>query len=168
MANVVARLAAAPPDLVLIAQNRYVVPADANTTVRSQGEALARQIRKLPSRSRVVLIDDYPYPWNENVPTCLAAHLSDYRSCAYARAVGFVADYGQREQIASRLTGAAVIDTTAWTCPGTGACPVVINGMIVFRDNHHPTATYSASLGPALDADLAAILAQRPSASPSP
>jgi hypothetical protein len=46
----------------------------------------------------------------------------------------------------------------------------VINGLIVFRDHHHLTATYSASLGPALDAQLALILAtsSTPSASPTP
>jgi hypothetical protein len=170
MASVIARLDATPPDLVLIAQNRYFQPADDNTTVRSQGEAIAREIRKLPASSRVVLIGDYPYPWNENVPACLAAHLSDYRVCAYSRAVGFVAQFGERERIASEGTGVPVINTEAWTCPGTGSCPVVINGLIVFRDHHHLTATYSASLGAALDAQLARILATpfTPSASPTP
>jgi hypothetical protein len=159
MARVIARLDATPPDLVLIAQNRYFQPADDNTTVRSQGEAIAREIRKLPETSRVVLIGDYPYPWNENVPTCLAAHLSDYRECAFSRAVGFVAQFGEREQIASEATSVPVIDTEAWTCPGTGSCQVVINGLILFRDHHHLTATYAAWLGPALDAQLARILA---------
>ncbi len=170
VARVIARLDATPPDLVLIAQNRYFQPADDNTTVRSQGEAIAREIGKLPASSRVVLIGDYPYPWNENVPACLAAHLSDYRSCAYSRAVGFVAQFGERERIASEGNGVPVINTEAWTCPGTGSCPVVINGLIVFRDHHHLTATYSASLGPALDAQLARILAtsSAPSASATP
>jgi hypothetical protein len=45
----------------------------------------------------------------------------------------------------------------------------VINNMIVWRDEHHLTATFSASLGPAIDEQLTAILNQwakaaRPSA----
>ena len=43
-------------------------------------------------------------------------------------------------------------------CPGTGACPVVIDNMIVWRDPHHLTATFSRSLGPALDAKVVAFL----------
>jgi peptidoglycan/LPS O-acetylase OafA/YrhL len=162
LARTIALLNAAPPDLVLIAQGRYFEAADGNTTARAQGEAIAREIRKLPASSRVVMIGDYPYPWNENVPTCLAAHLSDFRPCAYTRAIGFGPDFEQREQVASALTGVPVIDTATWTCPGTGSCPVLINGMIVFRDEHHLTATYSASLGPALDAELAEILGTSP------
>jgi peptidoglycan/LPS O-acetylase OafA/YrhL len=168
LTRVLTLLDATPPDLVLIAQGRYFEAADGNTTVRSQGEAIAREIRKLPASSRVVQIGDYPYPWNENVPTCLAAHLSDYRACAYSRAIGFGPYFEQREQVASALTGAPLINTAAWTCPGTGSCPVVINGMIVFRDEHHLTATYAASLGPALDAQLTRLLGLAPGDSPAP
>jgi hypothetical protein len=38
---------------------------------------------------------------------------------------------------------------------------VVINGMIVYRDTHHLTATYCLSLAPALDSALVAILNQK-------
>jgi hypothetical protein len=44
----------------------------------------------------------------------------------------------------------------------------VINGMIVFRDQHHLTATFSASLGPVLDQKLVAILDASPGPTPSP
>jgi hypothetical protein len=43
-------------------------------------------------------------------------------------------------------------------CPGTGACPVVINNMIVYRDQHHLTATFSKTLAPVLDQKLRVIL----------
>jgi hypothetical protein len=56
------------------------------------------------------------------------------------------------------VTGAGLIDLTSAICPGTGRCPVVINNMIVWRDEHHLTATFSATLGPAIDAQLIAIL----------
>jgi hypothetical protein len=79
---------------------------------------------------------------------------------------------GTREVAASKATGAGLINLTSAICPGTGDCPVVINGMIVWRDEHHLTATFSTSLGPAIDAQLVAILnasAQpSPSAPPSP
>ena len=51
-----------------------------------------------------------------------------------------------------------LIDLTNAICPGTGACPVVINNMIVWRDQHHLTATFAASLAPEIDKQLVAIL----------
>ena len=33
-------------------------------------------------------------------------------------------------------------------------CQVVRDGMIIYRDNHHLTETFSASLAPALEAAL--------------
>ena len=66
---------------------------------------------------------------------------------------------GAREARVVAATGAGLIDLTGQVCPGTGACPVVINGMIVWRDQHHFTATFARSLGPAIDEQLVKILA---------
>jgi hypothetical protein len=125
-------------------------------------------IRKIPTSSRVVIIQDPPLPTYENVPECLSAHLSDYRKCAYSRRVGFGSAMGTREQAAAKATGAGLIDLTAAICPGTGDCPVVIDNMIVWRDEHHLTATFATSLGPFIDAQLVAILDiwARPTISP--
>jgi hypothetical protein len=66
---------------------------------------------------------------------------------------------GTREQGAAKATGAGVIDLTPYICPGTtGNCPVVLNRMIMWRDEHHLTATFSATLGPAIDVQLVNIL----------
>jgi hypothetical protein len=65
---------------------------------------------------------------------------------------------GTREKNAANQTGAGLIVLTDAICPGTGRCPVVINNMIVWRDKHHLTATFSTSLGPEIDAQLINIL----------
>ena len=39
--------------------------------------------------------------------------------------------------------------------------------MIVFRDQHHLTATFAASLGPEIDRQLVALLNASPGASPT-
>ena len=67
---------------------------------------------------------------------------------------------GLREQGASQATGAGLIDLTQSICPGTADCPAVINNMVVWRDTHHLTATFSATLGPAIDEQLVKILVQ--------
>jgi hypothetical protein len=114
-------------------------------------------IKQIPSSSRVAIIQDPPLP-SLDVPKCLSSYPTDYRQCAYSRAVGFGSAMGVREATAAKATGAVVIALTDDICPGTGACPVVIDNMIVWRDPHHLTATFSRSLGPALDAKVVAFL----------
>jgi peptidoglycan/LPS O-acetylase OafA/YrhL len=158
-ANVVARLRANPPDLVLVSGSRWIYavnPGEASPTY--EGNALARMIKQIPSSSRVAIIQDPPLP-SLDVPKCLSSYPTDYRKCAYSRAVGFGSAMGVREATAAKATGATVIDLTEDICPGTSACPVVIDNMIAWRDPHHLTATFSRSLGPALDAKVVAFLA---------
>ena len=156
--KVVSELKAAPPFLVLVSISRWdSVARSEDDNATSVGHSMGRMISKMPATSRVAIIQDPPLP-GFNVPVCLSANLNDYRRCAYTREVGFNG-MATREQIASSDTGTPIIDLTAEICPGTGDCPVVIENVIVWRDEQHLTATFAATLAPALDADLTAILA---------
>jgi peptidoglycan/LPS O-acetylase OafA/YrhL len=167
--NVINKLRSHPPNLVLISMSRWIYTGvHAEEGVNSTGNALTRMIQKIPSSTRVVVIQDPPLPTNVNAPECLSVNLSDYRACNYSRKVGFGSYMGSREKIAVKATGAGLIDLTAAICPGTGNCPVVINNMIAWRDTHHLTATFSTSLGPAIDAQLVAILNNWAAPSTSP
>lgn len=66
-------------------------------------------------------------------------------------------DMGVIEKTAASKTGADLIDLTAGICPGSGACPIVINDMIAYRDGHHLTATFSRRLAPLLDRRMRAL-----------
>ena len=156
---VVTKLQKDPPNLVILSMSRWIATAHGgDQNVTTETDALIRMIDKIPTSTRVVIIEDPPLPTAENVPECLSSNLSDYRKCAYSRRVGFGSAMGTREKAAAKATGAGLIDLTAAICPGTGNCPVVINNMIVWRDEHHLTATFATSLGPAIDAQLVAIL----------
>jgi peptidoglycan/LPS O-acetylase OafA/YrhL len=169
--NILAKLNAHPPDLIIVHMSRWVFnvnAADAGWT--AQGNAMAREMEKLPKASKVVMITDIPDPWNFSVPECLSANLTDYRKCNYSRATAYNSYYGKREAVASKAAGVPLIDLASSICPGNGVCPVVIDDMIVFRDQHHLTATFATSLGPEIDRQLVAILsaeAANPSPSPS-
>jgi peptidoglycan/LPS O-acetylase OafA/YrhL len=169
-ANVVAKLQQTPPDLVVISMSRWIFTADpAEETVTVEANALIRMIQKIPAAARVVIIQDPPLPTAEKVPDCLSTYLTDYRQCSYSRTRGFGSAMGSREKAAAKATGAGLIDLTPEICPGTtGNCPVVLNNMIMWRDEHHLTATFATSLGPAIDAKLMAILNGWAQASPSP
>ena len=71
-ANVLVRLQAAHPDLVLISDSRWVFPLPGAPQSRYQdGLALARMISQVPGK--VAIIDDVPLP-SIDVPACLAAN----------------------------------------------------------------------------------------------
>jgi hypothetical protein len=169
--NVVAKLKKNPPNLLIISESRWFFPVSGNDSAGADGAGLARMIQKVPSQTRVVILQDPPLPGiNDKAPTCLSAHLTDYRKCNYTRVRGFGSAMGTRENAAAAATGAGLIDLTATICPGTGSCPVVQNGIIMWRDEQHLTATYATTLGPAIDAQLVAILNNwaAQSSSPSP
>jgi peptidoglycan/LPS O-acetylase OafA/YrhL len=157
--NIVSKLQKSPPDLVIISMSRWIfTDSGAEENANAQGQALVRMIQKLPAGQRVVIIRDPPLPTNVKAPDCLSTYQTDYRKCDYSQRVGFGSAMGTREEIAADGTGARLIDLTADICPGTGNCPVVLNNMIMWRDEHHLTATFSTSLGPSIDAQLVAIL----------
>jgi peptidoglycan/LPS O-acetylase OafA/YrhL len=163
-ARVLADIQGSGVNLALVTMRRDIINPDGSLIdARVLGRALARETDKLPATTTRVLVEDFLYPWNENVPQCLSNHPSDYRRCAYSRSTGRNDQWSVRETtaVAASTTGLQMIDTEDWTCPGSGSCPVVISGMIVFRDTHHLTATYCLSLAPALDSALAAILNQK-------
>ena len=121
--------------------------------------SLVREIEKMPAESKVIIIQDPPLPTAFKIPDCLSVHLDNYRLCAYAKRTGFGSAMGTREKNAAKATGVGLIDLTNAVCPDSGNyCPVVINNMIVWRDQHHLTATFAASLVPAIDDQLTTIL----------
>ena len=75
------------------------------------------------------------------------------QTCAVSAAEGLAA----RDLIVEAATdwpGAAVIDLQKYYCLD-GLCPLVVGGVKVYRDLGHLTATYSLTLAPYLDAEIA-------------
>jgi len=153
----VARLTTLEPDLTLVSMSRIAIhPFDPrNDTVAAKGAAVARMLAKVPGRT--ALIVDTPSA-HRDVPACLSAHTDDVEACAIPRSTAFRDSLGEVEQIAADASGAGRIDLTHRICIGDGSCPVVVNGLIIYRDKEHMTATFSRSLAPALGE---AILADR-------
>jgi peptidoglycan/LPS O-acetylase OafA/YrhL len=162
--EVVKILARHPPDLVVIAMShRGIFPtAPADVDLQREGEAIGQAILRLPGRALVMI--DTPRTATD-IPGCLAMHPDDIRPCAISRTTAFTSFFGVRERVAAEVSGAGIIDLTWRICPAM-PCQVVHDGMIVYRDNHHLTATFSASLAPDLDAALRPyideVLARRP------
>ena len=152
--RVVSRLQTLRPDLVVVALARGPeMLNDGDNDPRVQGLAVARFLRRLPAPAAILV--DTPESYYD-VPVCLSGNGADIRRCQTPRRAAFGWRYRILEQTAARASGAKVIDLSAATCP-RDPCPVVVNGMLVYRDSHHLTATFAASLAPPLYAALPAL-----------
>lgn len=156
--EVIRILADKAPDIVVVAwSHRGIFPSGPGLNdLATQGEAIGRAMLRLPGRKLVMM--DNPRT-STDIPGCIAANPADVRPCAISREVGFTRYFGVREPIAAQVAGGGVIDLT-WSICTAMPCQVVRDGMIVYRDNHHLTATFSASLAPALEAALEPYVAQ--------
>ena len=150
--EVIRVLADRQPDIVVVTMShRGIFPTlAADRNLERQGEAIGRAVARLPGQ-KLVMIDTFRT--STDIPACIAANPADVRPCAISREVGMSSYFGVRERIASEVSGAGVVDLISSVCAAM-PCQVVRDGMIVYRDNHHLTATFSASLAPALAAAL--------------
>jgi hypothetical protein len=153
----IARLRQARPDLTLVSMSRYAIHPvlKRDMTIAAQGAAYARMLDRIPGR--VAVIVDTPDA-GRDIPACLSRHVADVRDCAIARATALSKDLGAIERAATETTRDDLIDLTDRICRDD-PCPVVVDGMIVFRDLRHLTATFSRSLAPDLGRRLDVILA---------
>jgi hypothetical protein len=150
------QLSAIRPDLTLVSMSRIAIHPvrAADDTVAAKGAAIGRMVSRI--RGRVAIIVDTPFA-GIDVPACLSAHARDVGACAIPRSTAFSHDVSAVERIAAAASGAALIDLTELICDDD-PCPVVVDRTILFRDKEHLTATFSASLAPALDAEIKRVL----------
>src|SRR3954453_9426136 len=100
---------------------------------------MARLIKRIPGR--VAIIVDTPRS-EFDVPACLAAHRDAIERCTTSRAAAFTWRHLRREKEAARVSGAALVDMSAATCPAD-PCPPIVGNRLVYRINHHLTATFA-------------------------
>jgi peptidoglycan/LPS O-acetylase OafA/YrhL len=153
---VVERLAELKPDLTLVTMSRTATRplSGDDDTVAAKGAAVGRMLEGLPGT--VMLIVDTPYA-GMDVPGCLSAHVGDIGACAISHKTAFSDHLGGVEGVAAEASGAGLVNLTSRICVDE-PCSVVVNGMIVYRDFGHLTATFSRSLAPALGTAIAVLM----------
>jgi peptidoglycan/LPS O-acetylase OafA/YrhL len=108
---------------------------------------------------RTVAIRGTPRTWFD-VPSCLsrkAARLPFARNCGYdrSRALAPLAVAAQNE--AARGLPVRFVDMNDAIC-STSRCPVIRNGVVMFTDDNHLTASFTRSLAPLLATRLSAAM----------
>jgi hypothetical protein len=101
----------------------------------------------------IVPIRDLPL-LTEAGEACQLENPDDPTDCAQSRERALsLPDYSME---AAAQWGIPTIDMTDYFC-GVETCPTIIGGVLVYRDAHHFTATYSQTLTPYLERELRAI-----------
>jgi peptidoglycan/LPS O-acetylase OafA/YrhL len=149
--NLFARLKDMRPDVILVTSELRTI--DVNPA------GMVQTIHEFESTgARVIYMEDTPEP-NQlgSVPDCLAENPDDIQRCSLARSdpTSRLNAFAPRqmEATAVKRAGAILIDPSVWFCTAT-TCPPVINDIIVYCDDTHPTATYTRWLSPVLSAAL--------------
>ena len=91
---------------------------------------------------------------SESIPDCVDAHRDTLQDCNMSIAEN-VREPERRERTMERQQelGVDVIDPLEWFCY-EGICPVVVDGVLVYRDSNHVTTPYSRALSPLLASRL--------------
>jgi peptidoglycan/LPS O-acetylase OafA/YrhL len=161
----VRRIIAMKPTAAILASWDHYMPVDGKKSAWQVTPATwQRGLRKTYTRLtnagiRTIAIRDVPHtPFD--VPACLsrrAAGLPFAVACAYERAGSLSPVAIAAQTAAVRGLPVRLIDMNDQIC-STARCPVVRNGIIVFTDDNHLTASFSRSLAPTLGARLAAAI----------
>jgi peptidoglycan/LPS O-acetylase OafA/YrhL len=155
--NVMARIAATGPALVVlgIAPN-YDSAYDVVQNGPAWQAGLSATIAGLRrTGSRVMVIGSIPGPVS-TVPDCLSANLDDIPACEFSPVgrrvgggglVGIDQPGDAAEASTVRAGGAFYADVDKWFCTPT-TCDVIVDNLLVYRDNSHVTVPYALYLGP--------------------
>lgn len=157
------RLETAPPSAVILSNADYYVEAEPGQEMRLPESAWIEGLRRTYARLAklgidVVVIRDVPWaPFD--VPACLsrrAAGLPFATDCRFTPDRAFIAKARRAQDRAAEGLPVRFVDMSDRICGSDPVCATERDGMVLYTDDDHITATFSRSLGPALGDRLAA------------
>jgi peptidoglycan/LPS O-acetylase OafA/YrhL len=153
--GVIARLNEEAPVLVVVASSGSARQLDeAGDHAAAREAAMGQTFDRLTPPT--VMIADTPR-MDETPSICLSAHLDDIAACARPRDAALASPSRSADAAAAATHDVPLIDLTDHIC-GPSVCSPVIGDILVFRDEHHLTATFSAMLAGPLGEALASNL----------
>lgn len=146
------------PDLVVTSQRRPTAMTGADPGEVS-ADAMADGLASYWSRIERAGIDlavllDNPGPRDVDAPQCLAEHPDDVAACSFDTATALEASAaGVQQAAARRVPGVTLVDVNREVCPAA-RCSPVNDGVLVFRQGTHVTATFAAGMASRIGAAL--------------
>jgi len=146
-ADIERRLMAGDYDMVVVAGLRQPRSTAGSAGAAATSEGYRRAWAPvLASGAKVVAIADQPYLTDELVACTTSGGAFAAQQCSTSRTFAL----GGIDPLVAAVQGSpgsSLVDLTSHYCTAD-ACPLVIGGVIVFRDRHHISGTWSATLGP--------------------
>jgi hypothetical protein len=150
--------------VILSSWDHYIPPdgtgSDWQVTPEMWRHGLRRTYERLSAaRLPVVAIRGTPRTWFD-VPACLsrlAARLPFASACTYVRERSLSSAAVAAQDGAARGLPVRFVDMNDQIC-AAARCGVMRNGVVVFTDDNHLTASFSRSVAPVLGTRLAASL----------
>jgi hypothetical protein len=147
------RINALHPTLIIASQSDVVPGRSVDNATWARQTARTLGQLEHPGTA-VVFVADTPAP-KDDVPTCVAAHLSDVTPCEVNRrdayeSSAYYADRHEQVNATLRADGVVVDDPIDWLC-ASSICPVIVGDTLVYRDDSHLTNTFSVLLAPLLE-----------------
>lgn len=151
------------PDLIIISQRADYEVLDASGTrldtagsIPSLAAGLQRNVNRLAAlRVPIVIIRDNPQS-KFDVPVCVSRDTTDTTRCEFDREPSMPADQAILAAVVG-IRGVRIADLDNAICPPGPRCPVVRDGILIYRDDDHMTATFTDSLTPLLEASIPPI-----------
>lgn len=148
-ANLLARIAAEPPDLIITTATRGVA---ADEHVPAGYLAQWREIEALGVP--ILAIRDNPRG-DINRAECLETHGVRSTQCDLPRP-SLLAPTDPTAQLADPPANVTFLDLSDYFCT-IDVCPAVIGNVVVYIDRHHMTAAFASTLAPVLEQHLAPL-----------
>jgi hypothetical protein len=151
--QVLGMVLAEQPDLVLTSQRRPEAmtgedPADVSDDAMVDG-LVSYWSQVVDAGIELAVLLDNPGPEDFDVPECLIEHDLDPTPCGFDTAER-IAGSATPVQLAAaeRVPGVVVLDLNRVMCPEAHCSPVTDDGLLIFRQGTHVTATYAATMAP--------------------
>jgi len=161
-ADVLSQIAAIHPALVVLGVARHYTDIY-NFTPYSPVwlSGLGQEVNDIRSLGpQVMVFGPVPKP-PFDVPGCLSAHLTDATACTVPVDVGLDVPGMAAEMLAVTKNGGTYVDTQPWFCTHS-TCAVMVDNLVVYRDDNHLTQAYASFLAPAVEPVLQRAIAGQP------
>lgn len=160
--NVLREMARERPDLVVTSSTAYRVNEGSGPLGQAESDALMvdglrRSWQRLVALGAVVVpIADTPRP-GFDMGECVSANEGRLLTCAPPRDEALAASGHAVAEAAGGQQGVHLVDLNDAVCPDSPCAPA-IGHVLVYRDEHHITATYARTLAGAMEARLDAAV----------
>ena len=157
-AAVLGRIRAEKPLMVIAGVARHYGPEYHFDVYGKQWiSGLTTMVRELRAITpNVAVFGPTPKP-DQDVPSCLSQHLTDVGACVQplSGSLNTIGSLAERNAVIG--VGWSYLPVARWLCTSS-QCPVVVDNLLVYRDDNHLTTTITTWLAPLVAAKLDTVL----------